>query len=59
MADLSVEAKSAFFGRDSRDFGRFAKIGRAKRKHGSQALDRLYQCIGNPRDTAGFFLRGR
>ena len=55
MAEVSVAAKSAFFGLDSRDFGRFAKIARAMRKHGANALDRLYQRIGTTSETASFF----
>jgi methyl-accepting chemotaxis protein len=55
MADVSVETKTAFFSLDSRDFGRFARIARAMRRHGSSALDRLYQRIGATRETAAMF----
>ena len=55
MAEVNVAAKSAFFGLDHRDFGRFGKIARAMRKHGSGALDRLYQRISANRETSGFF----
>ncbi len=45
MTKQSAEAKIAFFGLQSDDFGRFRKIRRAFHKAGPRALARLYQTI--------------
>jgi len=55
MADVHVETKVAFFSLDFKDYGRFGKIGRAMRRHGTRALDRLYQRISATSETASFF----
>ena len=55
MHKQDTAAKAAFFGLAAKDFGHFARIEKAMRRHGAHALDRLYQRIGQTPETARMF----